>query len=103
MAKGGQSWRGRKGSTTERGYGWAWQQQRERILERDKHLCQPCLRKGKPVVARQVDHIVNKARGGTDEDANLQAICKPCHDEKSAEERGFKSTKPQVGDDGWPI
>ncbi|MBF4406127.1 HNH endonuclease, partial [Vibrio anguillarum] len=36
--------------------------------------------------ARDVDHIINKANGGTDDDANLQSICSPCHKEKTAKE-----------------
>lgn len=37
-----------------------------------------------PAVA--VDHIVPKAEGGTDEDENLQAICKRCHKLKTEAE-----------------
>lgn len=70
-------------STTERGYGWAWQQTRERILSRDNGLCCPCSRLGRVTLATAVDHIVNRAAGGTDDDANLQSICAPCHKVKT--------------------
>ena len=43
--------------------------------------------------AREVDHIVNKASGGTDEDANLEAICKPCHKKKTILERKNGNSK----------
>jgi 5-methylcytosine-specific restriction protein A len=33
-----------------------------------------------------VDHIINKQSGGTDDESNLQAICKPCHDQKTQRE-----------------
>jgi 5-methylcytosine-specific restriction protein A len=74
-------------STTERGYGWAWQRLRERILERDCGLCQPCKAHGRLTVAHAVDHIVSKANGGTDAERNLQAICETCHKAKTAAER----------------
>lgn len=35
-----------------------------------------------------VDHVTNKARGGTDEDANLQGLCGTCHTEKTLREAG---------------
>jgi 5-methylcytosine-specific restriction protein A len=75
-------------TTTQRGYGWPWQQQRERILKRDEYLCQPCFKAGRLTLARDVDHIVSKANGGDDEDTNLQSICLPCHKAKTAAEKG---------------
>lgn len=62
-----------------RGYDWAWRKQRKRILARDRGLCQMCLRAGRVTAATEVDHIVNKASGGSDADTNLEAICSPCH------------------------
>lgn len=76
----------RRGSSSERGYGWAWQQQRKRILSRDKGLCQVCLKLGKFRPARDVDHIVHRGNGGADDDANLQSICPKCHAAKTAQE-----------------
>jgi 5-methylcytosine-specific restriction enzyme A len=76
----------RRGSSTERGYGAEWRKRRERIMQRDCGLCQPCRNAGRVTVATAVDHIVPKAEGGTEEDGNLQAICKPCHDTKTARE-----------------
>jgi 5-methylcytosine-specific restriction protein A len=74
-------------TTTQRGYGWEWQQLRERILKRDEGLCQVCFKRGKFTLARDVDHIVSKSNGGTDDDSNLQSICLPCHKVKTAEEK----------------
>lgn len=76
----------RRGSRHERGYGSEWDKTRRRILERDKGLCQPCLMTGRVTLARQVDHKVPKAEGGTDDDANLQAICVECHKLKTQAE-----------------
>ncbi len=74
-------------TTTQRGYGWKWAKIRRRILDRDEYLCVPCRARGIYMPAVAVDHIVNKAVGGTDDDANLQAICKPCHQLKTQNEQ----------------
>lgn len=84
-----------------RGYGAAWDKLRLRILARDLHLCQPCKRKGRATPATQVDHIVPKAKGGTDDEANCQSICADCHMVKTAVENRGK-LKQAIGVDGWP-
>lgn len=76
----------RRGTRHERGYGSDWDKARKRILSRDKGLCQVCLSNKKYRPARQVDHKVPKFEGGTDDDDNLQSICKPCHDIKTQAE-----------------
>ena len=76
---------GRAG-TTARGYGWQWQRLRLEILQRDSWQCQACKRAGRLTPAREVDHVLNKAAGGTDAPDNLAAICTPCHSLKTAEE-----------------
>lgn len=76
----------RTGSTTDRGYGYAWQKLRKRILERDKYLCMLCAEQGRLSEATDVDHIINKAKGGTDDESNLQSLCAPCHKEKTSNE-----------------
>lgn len=75
-----------RGSRHKRGYGSKWDKKRQQILERDGGLCQVCLKRGVVTAAKQVDHIVPKAEGGTDQDENLQAICVPCHRVKTLEE-----------------
>jgi 5-methylcytosine-specific restriction protein A len=81
-------------TSAQRGYGYAWQQTRERILSRDCGLCQikgPTCR----FIACEVDHKVSKAQaraqGWTSEqieaDSNLQAACQSCHKAKTAGER----------------
>lgn len=80
-----------RGSAAARGYGRAWQRIRERILARDAYLCQECKRGGKLTAVGKsghVDHVTPKARGGTDDDTNLQTLCQPCHSEKTAKEDG---------------
>lgn len=90
-------------SRHDRGYGTAWDKIRIYILRRDRSLCQPCLKNNRTELATQVDHIIPKAKGGTDDESNLQAICGPCHDAKTAQDSG-RTLKPKVtfGTDGWP-
>lgn len=58
--------------------GRAWREIRLRILERDSYLCAYC-----QAEATQVDHIIPRASGGTDEPSNLVAACGPCNLRKS--------------------
>ena len=83
-------WQKKKGSDTKRGYGWAWRKLRRRILERDSYLCQECQKKGIVTAGKVVDHIKPKAQGGDDSPANLQTLCTPCHNHKTATERHVK-------------
>ena len=75
-----------RGSRHERGYGTAWQKIRVFVLKRDSGLCQPCLKIGRVTQAKQVDHIIQKYDGGTDDESNLQSICVDCHKIKTARE-----------------
>lgn len=75
-----------RGNRHQRGYDYAWEKLRERIMQRDTGLCQPCKRNGHVTMATQVDHITPKAQGGGNDDANLQAICDPCHRDKTSRE-----------------
>jgi 5-methylcytosine-specific restriction protein A len=50
-------------------------------------LCKHCLDKGLYVASEVVDHIIPMAQGGAKYDEeNLQALCKSCHDKKTAKE-----------------
>ena len=75
-AAGADSWGSGRG-------GRPWRRKREAILVRDNYTCRMC---GLTTKDLEVDHIVNVAQGGTDEDGNLQAICIPCHKAKTARE-----------------
>lgn len=85
-----------------RGYGAAWDKLRKAILARDLHLCQPCKANGRMTAATQVDHIKAKVKGGTDDPANLQAICHACHTDKTTADSGGR-VKVRIGADGWPV
>ena len=68
------SWRhGARGRTMPPG----WQATRRRILTRDQHTCTQC---GAP--ATEVDHIVR----GIEDDQNLRALCRRCHQAKTSAE-----------------
>ena len=60
-------------------YGGDWPERRRRVLERDGYACQ--LRYADICVGRasQVDHIVQPEAGGTNDLANLRAVCVRCH------------------------
>ncbi|WP_222943066.1 HNH endonuclease [Stenotrophomonas maltophilia] len=49
-------------------------------------MCQPCKQQGRVTEATEVDHIVNVAEGGSDDETNLQAICAECHGVKTQAE-----------------
>ena len=50
-------------------------------------LCAECQRQGRVILATQRDHIVPLEEGGQDHEDNVQGLCAPCHDTKSAAER----------------
>jgi 5-methylcytosine-specific restriction protein A len=81
------SWDG-KGSTRK------WRVKRARILRRDKGLCVKCLQQDILTQATEVDHILNKASGGTEMDSNLMSLCKWHHSQKTHNE---SSTHPNRG------
>lgn len=72
-----------------RGYGSRWNRARLSFL--DLHpCCAECEREGRDVEAKVVDHVVPH-KGDQDlfwDEANWQALCKPCHDSKTANEDG---------------
>lgn len=77
-------------TTTERGLGWAWQKQRLRVLSRDLYLCQDCLSHGLVTEAREVHHIIPRAKAGPGlaKDDDCVSLCKECHAKRDADEQG---------------
>lgn len=66
-------------TNTQRGYGTEWGKLRARVLRRDNGLCQVCLKESSPVKATEVDHIIPRSQGGSDDMSNLQSICTHHH------------------------
>lgn len=57
-----------------------WHKKRNTALKEGDHRCVRCGAEDK----LQVDHIVPRAAGGSDEQDNLQVLCKKCHWEKTS-------------------
>lgn len=73
-------------SARDRGYDSRWEKIRAAHL-RDEPLCRMHLsNEDFPVPATEVDHIVPRVDGGSDEDSNLQSLCKSCHSSKTRRE-----------------
>lgn len=72
----------------ERIRGTTLQRIRQRVLMRDKWLCQECIRHGATTIATEVDHIVPLCFGGSESDSNRQSLCHECHMAKSGIEAG---------------
>lgn len=75
----------KKPTETKRVTGRKLQAMRERLFKGNP-LCAECERQGRVTLATQRDHIKPLAEGGTDDDDNVQGLCKPCHDAKSKDE-----------------
>lgn len=92
-------------SRHERGLGTKWDKIRAAILARDCGLCQcpTCKAADRTTQANEVDHILPRARGGTDDPSNLRAVNDACHKRLTLEQQG-KTYSPRraTGIDGWP-
>lgn len=79
----------RRPSAAKRGYNVRWKKARATFLQRNP-LCVECERLGITRLAAVVDHITPH-RGDTTlfwDTSNWQALCKTCHDRKTATEEG---------------
>lgn len=76
----------KKPTATKRVTGRKLQQLRHELFSRDP-LCAECVRHGRLTLATQRDHKIPLAEGGQDSEDNVQGLCKPCHEEKSLQER----------------
>lgn len=61
----------------ERGYDAAWRRKRRRFLA-ENPACATC-----GATATDVDHVVPRSVGGSDDEENLQGLCKACHSRKT--------------------
>ncbi len=88
----------RRGSSSQRGYGYRWQRYRERFLQQHP-LCAACERDGKITLATEVDHVV-PARNNPGQfwnSRNHQSLCARCHSRKTATEAGGIAAKGRGG------
>jgi 5-methylcytosine-specific restriction protein A len=81
----------RRGSSTQRGYGYKWQKYRLLFLKSNP-LCVHCQAEGRVKAATDVDHIIPH-RGDMKlfwDESNYQSLCHSHHSEKTAsEDSGF--------------
>ncbi|MCO8071880.1 HNH endonuclease [Acinetobacter lwoffii] len=63
--------------------GRPWRRLKEKIHTRDHWTCLHC---GITTMKLELDHIINVAQGGTDDESNLQSLCPECHKVKSQKE-----------------
>ena len=64
--------------------GNTWAAIRQAVLIRDEYKCKEC---GKVILSMpQVDHIVPRRAGGTDDPSNLQTLCMTHHSRKTKRE-----------------
>jgi 5-methylcytosine-specific restriction protein A len=64
----------RRGSADQRGYGTAWRTLRAKLLRGSR--CVVCGHPGSTDNPLSLDHILPKARGGSDDPRNLQPLCR---------------------------
>ena len=72
-----------------------WSTLRVRVL-REQPVCCVCGVRA----STEVDHVLNRARGGTDDPRNLAGICGPCHKRKSTMEAHEAQRAKRVGGGG---
>ncbi|UAK26703.1 HNH endonuclease signature motif containing protein [Sphingomonas nostoxanthinifaciens] len=75
--------------------------QRRRRLEAEP-LCRRCKERGIITASTVPDHIKPLALGGSDDDDNIRCLCKPCHDEVTAEQFNHRATIATDAE-GWPV
>ena len=72
-------------SAAKRGYDRHWRKLRIFIINREP-ICRIC----REQLTQEIDHIIRKADGGTDDLENLQGLCRECHSNKTARENRLK-------------
>ncbi|MRT27629.1 HNH endonuclease [Herbaspirillum sp. CAH-3] len=72
--------------STPRIRGRQWMKMKTDALVASDHWCVACLAEGRQTIAVEVDHKDPLWRGGSNEQSNLQGLCKDHHDEKTARE-----------------
>lgn len=63
-----------------------WFATRKRILIRDEYQCRSCKKLCHAKCDAHIDHIIPKSKGGSDDESNLQLLCRSCHARKTLEE-----------------
>lgn len=74
-------------TASQRGYGARWRKLRTWYLSRHP-LCVECGSKGRVVPATDIDHVIPRRKGGTDDEDNLRSMCTRHHSQKTNREDG---------------
>ena len=67
-----------------------WDERRQQVYERDNYTCQSCGATGGSDGLHELhaDHITPLSQGGSHDLANLQTLCRGCHDRKTTADTG---------------
>ena len=83
--------RAQRPTPAQQGYDGAWRKIRAAHLAKHPY-CERC-----PARATDVDHIIAKRNGGTDDEDNLQSLCHAHHSSKTALEVGWGGKRGMPG------
>ncbi len=64
------------------GYGREWRKRRTEYIEAHPFCADP-FHTGCTAFATDVDHILSRTRGGSEDESNLQSLCGACHRRKT--------------------
>jgi 5-methylcytosine-specific restriction protein A len=78
----------RRNPDTRSRYGTQWRKIRTRYIK-EHPLCELCKQAGRFTAADTVHHKVKVADGGTNDTANLQALCSECHSRLHAQQKDY--------------
>ena len=78
-----------------RGYDRAWDQL-SAYIRRMRPVCEQCRR----APSQQIDHRIALAKGGTNDEANLVALCASCHSKKTVAVDGGFGRQTRTGGQG---
>lgn len=80
-----------KAGTTEMERGRAWMDKRRRVAAAHQYQCTTCHRAWESH-RDQIDHVIPREQGGSNDESNLQPLCNECHKAKTDQE-----TKARAG------
>ena len=66
-----------------------WDALKAAVVRRDGEKCSRCERRHN----LELDHVIERSDGGTDDLSNLRLLCKPCHKDKTDEAKRQRRKK----------